>query len=778
MSTSSPFFFLFLALSLIYIPSDAGLSRTLRVILLLAVAVLVVTVQPLRRILVANFLILDKWKRILLMVLVFLVVASVIWGERSSTIVFGSSPEYLGLLTWLAFGLVAVMCSDKIQDVLTSRWCAYLFGIATMLSLTNEYFYLLHGYRVGGVMFQATTMAIYATITLILASNRLLHRLPRWDYVLTGSIYVCGLVAVITSQSRVGFIALIVGLAHYLVVGLRQRKVVGVLAGLSLLVLIVAPAIYGNYFSRFNDAKVGEGISYRLDLYKVSASDLVKHHVFFGKGPSSLPTAINNQHEVSEPVAKSLNEGYIFLSTHDLFFDFTYFFGGIALAILLLFTLYAWLGYLIDDLTVPMLVMTVLVINALFNVPSIELTGLLFILILGGLRIRYDIGKVARFFTRWWAQLGLALLVIIVSCGLLLLAGRITKDPDSINAPSSATELTINGQLQRKLEPLLSSTLQQTESKNGLLLLMNAQSGAVEALVSKQANSPVIDFKTPADIMRTDNLALKAWQPGSVIKPLVMAAALEDQKVSPDQPYSFSSSVDVGKKKVTNFVRPPDDGTINDILTYSSNTGTIYLFEQLGDGNHQAAKVRWYQYLSDAYQLEKKTDLAGQHESVGYVARPDDPNADYSLPASAMGLEMTTTPIRLVANYASLVNGGKTVAPYLNKTSPPIPSISPVLSSRTSQAVRRMLADAYSYNYGTLAGLRNGEYGGKSGTAPAPNNTNTYTGDHDIGTYIGFFKLYEQDYVLLARLDEPHTTDLASRIAHQLWADAAQAVQN
>jgi hypothetical protein len=235
-------------------------------------------------------------------------------------------------------------------------------------------------------MFQPTTLAMYANIAAIVSLHRLRVSTETAGKVIAASVLLLSISTVILCQSRVGTILLVVSLVVWLFHSKHQSK--RTLAGLLLLISLITilHAALPNYFSRFRSQSLHRGVTYRLDIYKTSAKDLVKHHAIIGNGPASLPTAINNQNLVPDDVAFSLHLGFNFISTHDLFFDFAYYFGLVAALALFTISVYAAITYIKSAASFNLaylLVFVILFANAILNVPSLELTSMYFIVLFG-----------------------------------------------------------------------------------------------------------------------------------------------------------------------------------------------------------------------------------------------------------------------------------------------------------------------------------------------------------------------------------------------------------
>lgn len=383
-SSDSFLFYIFLALPLFYVADFGFITRALRFTLLLAVAALALTVPGLRKRLVLNYLSLSKIVRAGLILAAGLALASsLLSSDGLMTAFFGRSPEYLGLVSWLCFVLVGLLFGKHLKHYTSGLLTNSVLLVIILASLYVSLFYIHHELRIPGLMLQATSMGMYAALTLHVGLQSLLSQKHRLNLVVAGLLVLSSFVVVLLTQSRVAFVAVVLLSALLICKHYKSHTLVVLIAvGLSLLV-IVLPRLNPTFFDRFQQESVSRGMGYRIDLYRTAGLDVISHNVLIGNGANSLPTALNNQNEVPEDIQATLQSGNMILSTHDLYFDAAYYFGVVVAGLLLLASMYALVrSFAIDDGSMLAGMVLVSVLNAFVNVPSLELTPLLFITIL------------------------------------------------------------------------------------------------------------------------------------------------------------------------------------------------------------------------------------------------------------------------------------------------------------------------------------------------------------------------------------------------------------
>lgn len=382
-------FYAYLLLPILFINTQPVVTRSIRLLGLTILVVAGLSIESLRRTMVKNYRTLPPLARLFVIILFAATIASclnnlVMSPIRSNNIWFGTPPEFMGVLAWLLFIGLGLLFRDIFKRQLLTRATFYILSLASTLPSITELYYIIRGFRIAGIMFHPTSMSIYATIAIILGLHQLTF-LPtgRKRTVLHTLLVLGSCVTVLLTQSRIGYLVLLATLSIWAVCYLRRVPWLSLCLGVIVVVFAVIPRIQVDYFQRFQDASVNRGVDYRLDLYSSSAKEIASKHLIIGNGPDTLPGAINNQDTVSEDVAKSLRKGVTFVSTHDLYFDVAYFFGVPAVIGLSGLTLLAFRDAIRRRQLTFVLLLAALVANATVNVPSLELTSLYWIVILG-----------------------------------------------------------------------------------------------------------------------------------------------------------------------------------------------------------------------------------------------------------------------------------------------------------------------------------------------------------------------------------------------------------
>ncbi len=240
------------------------------------------------------------------------------------------------------------------------------------------------------------------------------------------------------------------------------------------------------------------------------------------------------------------------------------------------------------------------------------------------------------------------------------------------------------------------------------------------------------------------------YEMGSIVKPLVMAGALDSHILTPQTTYVDNTGfVKVQDRTFYNFdKRGRGKATMQDVLNQSLNTGMIFVEQKMG-------KDLFKDYILGRYKLGEKTGVDLPGEASGLVGGLKTPN-DVNYAAASFGQGIATSPLAIVRAYASLANGGHLVTPHLAKEikqengftkTLSYPVGSPILSPETTKTITDMLVTVVDKGY--HRGLPHYSVAAKTGTAQMakPDGSGYYT-DRNFHSLIGFFPAYQPRFVL------------------------------
>jgi len=295
------------------------------------------------------------------------------------------------------------------------------------------------------------------------------------------------------------------------------------------------------------------------------------------------------------------------------------------------------------------------------------------------------------------------------------------KDGDDI-------QITIPLKLQKNIELMLDRYKEKFEAQEILISVMDSQTGKILSLASSNRYNPSDIKQNEIEHLKINAIEYN-FEPGSVIKPLAISLALDNNKVKRDELFfahntgkkNKKGEFPRGKYKIGRFTIKDDHQfkknylTLEDIIIYSSNIGTLTI------ANRLSAEQFYNGYLN--FGLSQKTGIDLPFESKGIIHKlyqyraGEDKGEDNVFKATdSYGQGITATFMQVLKAYSVFNNDGKIVTPYIVKKDPNI-SEPKVISSNTANYMKRMLIKTVEKGTGRKTQIDGLEIGGKTGTA-------------------------------------------------------------
>jgi cell division protein FtsI (penicillin-binding protein 3) len=324
--------------------------------------------------------------------------------------------------------------------------------------------------------------------------------------------------------------------------------------------------------------------------------------------------------------------------------------------------------------------------------------------------------------------------------------------------------LTIDRSLQHVAEQVLLDQVEAVGARGGLAVISEPSTGDILAMANIET-ATAEDGSSLGAVVSSNNTAVTGvFEPGSVSKIITVAGALEDGVVTPDDQFDVPSRLYIDDFE---FADVYEHGTsrysVTDILTESSNVGTIMVAQELGD-------ERLDHYVR-AFGFGEHTDLGLPGESAGLLLPFEDWTAT-SLPTIALGQGISVTALQTAAAVNVIANGGTYVAPRVVRSmaddagepQPAPPSAArQVVSERTARQMAAMMTSVVDEGTGSAAAIDGYPVAGKTGTARKPLDSGGYE-DADgnyryVATFAGFVPANRPALSVTVVIDEP-TTDI------------------
>lgn len=290
--------------------------------------------------------------------------------------------------------------------------------------------------------------------------------------------------------------------------------------------------------------------------------------------------------------------------------------------------------------------------------------------------------------------------------------------------------LTINPRIQAQAEAALARRIPKSGGDSGSIIVLESRTGRILAA----ASYPPFDPNHWRDYQPSDwrnRPMLDVYEPGSPIKGLTVAAALNEGAITPNTVFDTPMKRYVGEKPsgsvIGDSVPHPPKLTTTQVLRYSSNIGISHITETL-----PGTKLRDYLL---AYGYGRKVDLGPVKTEYGALHSADE--WDHLVETtSGFGQGMSGTTLQLAAAYNTLANDGLYIPPKLVEGSD-TGERREVLTHPEARQIKPMLQTALE-GIRHAAGINGYSCAGKTGTAQIVGDDGRYMEGQYNATYAGF----------------------------------------
>ncbi len=379
--------------------------------------------------------------------------------------------------------------------------------------------------------------------------------------------------------------------------------------------------------------------------------------------------------------------------------------------------------------------------------------------------------------------------------------GRVFQEVDSLGRPILLGDfkklppvegrdiiLSIDRSVQYLVEQKLKQGVEKFDATSGTVIVMNPNTGDIIAM----ANYPTFDYNnmvfdddkdteapegeekeiSPRKKREYRNSAISVpYEPGSVIKPLTVASAINSGIVTPDTTFDDNGPVWYSGKKIDNW-----DGkhyqkqTIVQLLQKSNNIGAAWVGHQVGSKS-----------LSDYFEkfnIGTKYGLELEGEETGTLRDYSD-WTDIDLANISFGQGMSATPLQVLNAFNVFANGGYLLQPRVvskivdngKVITIPTKNIRQVITSKTAATMVDLLEKAAEGGEAKFFIKKDYRIGGKTGTAQIFRN-GSYDPNKSNATFVGFMS-GSKKFSMIVKLEEPRTSIYAAETAVPLWMSLA-----
>jgi len=304
-------------------------------------------------------------------------------------------------------------------------------------------------------------------------------------------------------------------------------------------------------------------------------------------------------------------------------------------------------------------------------------------------------------------------------------------------------DLTIDRDLQYKAEVELNRCIEKFEAKAGNIIVMRPNTGEILAI----ANYPHFNLNeySKADFACFRNRAITdSFEPGSTIKMVIGAAALEEGIFQPKDVFRLPDEIKIADRIITeSHKRPTEDFTFTDIITQSSNVGAVVVGQ---------TPEKW------------------SGSTIGNIP---------------LGQGMSATSLQVLQSFSIIANDGLLVKPYLlsrvvDSNGKIIKQTKPkqgkkILSLKAAEQMKQILEKATIEGTGKNAQVQGYRVAGKTGTSQKPRKDGKgYEKGKYVASFVGFAPVGNPQLAIIVVIDEPRGSIYGGSVAAPVFKNLAE----
>ena len=341
--------------------------------------------------------------------------------------------------------------------------------------------------------------------------------------------------------------------------------------------------------------------------------------------------------------------------------------------------------------------------------------------------------------------------------------------------PGHSLYLTLDKNLQYIAEKELAAGVASAKAKAGSVVVLDPRTGEVLAMANQPDYNPNAFQKSNPSQWRNRAIC-DAFEPGSTLKPLLVAAALNEGLVRAGQKIDCENGRFRVGGRFVNDTHKYQMLTVSEIVKYSSNIGSAKIGKML-------EREKFHRYLT-GFGFGEPTGIDFPGESTGLLRRYEQ-WFEADLANISFGQGLSVTPLQLTLATAAIANGGtlmhsdlvkRVVDPYGQTVEIREPrSVRQVISPEVARQVKEMMvAVTASDGTGSKGSVPGFNVAGKTGTAQKVDPVAGGYSDKRVASFIGFLPAEAPRLIILVVIDEPKGVTYGGLVAAPVFSRIAE----
>ena len=327
--------------------------------------------------------------------------------------------------------------------------------------------------------------------------------------------------------------------------------------------------------------------------------------------------------------------------------------------------------------------------------------------------------------------------------------------------------------IQAKAEEKLKLGIEKYGAKEGSVVIMDPKTGGIIAMASYPSYDPFKYGEYDGSLYKNPVIS-DVFEPGSIFKVVVMAAALDAGVVEPDTKCDIcDGALKVDKYFIETWNKKYyPESTMTDVIVHSDNVGMSFVSQKMGYD-------LMYDYL-EKFGIGSLTGIDLQGESSVQLRKKGTWNI-VDLVTSSFGQGIATTPIQILRASSVVANKGVMVTPKVVKAieldgwQQDVKNEEKVrvISKEASEKMTSIMVESARHGEAQWTNLKGFSVAGKTGTAQIP-IAGHYDAEKTIASFVGFAPANNPKFIMLVTLKEPQSSQWASETAAPLWYSIAR----
>jgi stage V sporulation protein D (sporulation-specific penicillin-binding protein) len=351
----------------------------------------------------------------------------------------------------------------------------------------------------------------------------------------------------------------------------------------------------------------------------------------------------------------------------------------------------------------------------------------------------------------------------------ILLGGK--KEVTAINGVDLITS--VDKRIQLSIEKNLEKGIEKYGAISGNAIVMDPYTGEILGMAAYPSFDPA-DYQNYSNEVFRNPVISDSFEPGSIFKVLVMAAAIDSGVVTPDTKCDICGgpvNVDGYQIETWNSKYHPDS-TMTDVIVNSDNVGMTYAGQKIGANT-------LYDYLQK-FGIGSLTGIDLQGESAPSI-RKRGTWSNVDLDTTTFGQGIAVTGIQMIRAVSAIANGGYLPTPHVVtqiqgdgwQEKIDIPQNPRIISQKSADETAQMMVAAANLGEAKWTKIPGFTVAAKTGTAQIP-VAGHYDSTNTNHSFIGFVPVSHPKFIMLVTLQSPQSSPWAAETAAPLWYSIAR----